>query len=282
MSKLTPVQQEQISSLGLYLQSVRKEQGRTVEEVATQIFIRPALLQALELADLDALPEPVFIQGFIRRYGDVLGLDGNELARQFEVSLVSVLPNPGQAQSGRMEGVVAKADKHRLKVITEATPPNPTDGRGGVMLLGGVALVAAVGAGIWAIAPMVTASLSNRPAALETSAPPVDTSENQAEPTATAEVVPAASEAPITVDVNLTGDAWMRVTMDGEVIYEGILANGTAETWTAETELTITAGNAGAVMVSFNGEGETPMGDPGSVQSQTFTPDSTPTPAETQ
>ena len=97
MSKLTPAQQEQLSSLGLYLQSVRKEQGRSAEEVATQIFIRPALLKALELGDLESLPEPVFIQGFIRRYGDALGLDGYVFAQQLDITLVSVLRYACQA-----------------------------------------------------------------------------------------------------------------------------------------------------------------------------------------
>ncbi|MDA0265773.1 MAG: DUF4115 domain-containing protein [Cyanobacteria bacterium] len=271
MSKLTPAQQEQLSSLGLYLQSVRKEQNRTAEEVATQIFIRPAMLQALELADIESLPEPVFIQGFIRRYGDALGLDGRELAQQFDATLVSVLPNPEQAKSGEVEGVVAKADQYRLKVVTEATPSIRAAGGRVGLWLGGVALVAAVGVGIWAMVPLVTASLSSRPAASDPPDPIAEaTPVESPEPVETA---PVAQALPITVNVNLTGDAWMRVTVDGEVTYEGILANGTAETWTAQDELTITAGNAGAVMVSFNGNAETPMGKPGAVQSQTFTPD---------
>ncbi|NJN22802.1 MAG: DUF4115 domain-containing protein [Leptolyngbya sp. RL_3_1] len=282
MNKLTPAQQEQLSSLGLYLQSVREEQNRTAEEVATQIFIRPALLTALELADSDSLPEPVFIQGFIRRYGDALGLDGSALAQQFDLTLVSVLPNPEQAQSGQVEGVVAKADQHRLKVVTEAPGGASIRGKGVALALGGMAIVAVVGVGIWVIAPLVTASLSSPPTASGTNDPDdnVPSVVAEAEPSEPIPAPPAVDAAPITVEVNLTGDAWMRVTADGEVTYEGILANGTAETWTAETELTITAGNAGAVMVSFNGAGETPMGNPGSVQSQTFTPNGVP--VETQ
>jgi cytoskeletal protein RodZ len=283
---LTPVQQEQLSSLGLYLQSVRKEQNRTAEEVATQIFIRPALLKALELADIESLPEPVFIQGFIRRYGDALGLDGNELAQQFDLTLVSVLPNPDQAKSGEVDGVIAKADQHRLKVVTEAAGGSPINGKGVALALGGIAIAAVVAVGVWVLPPMITASLSNRPTASETPETP-DPDEDtpvaaEAESSEPLETASAVDAAPITVDVNLTNDAWMRVTADGEVTYEGILANGTAETWTAETELTIMAGNAGAVLVSFNGASETPMGNPGSVQSQTFTSDGTPTSLETQ
>ncbi len=281
MSKLTPAQQEQLSSLGLYLQSVRKEQNRTAEEVATQIFMRPALLEALEVADIESLPEPVFIQGFIRRYGDALGLDGRELAQQFDTTLVSVLPNPEQAKSGKVEGVVAKADQHRLKVIKPATPTNRanTSFWPGRLFLGGVALVVAVGVGIWAIAPLVTASLSNRPVASE---PPESTSEPTPVAPEAVEPTPVVNAAPITLNVSLTERSWMRVTADGEVAYEGTLANGSTETWTAQAELIITAGNAGAVMVSFNGEPEVAMGNRGAVQSQTFTPGGTAAAVEAQ
>ena len=154
--------------------------------------------------------------------------------------------------------------------MTEAAPVNRNSGPGVGVLLGGLAVAAVVGAGVWAIAPFVTNS--NRPAVSETTESPAA----EAAPEA-----PASGEAgdgdaaPITVDVNLTGDAWMRVTADGEVAYEGTLATGSNETWTAEGELTITAGNAGAVLVSFNGASETPMGNPGTVQSQTFTPEGT-------
>ncbi len=90
MSKLTASQQEQLVNLGLYLQQVRQEQGRTLEDIAAQIFIRPVLLQALEEGNAKALPEAVFVRGFLRRYGDALGLDGMALSRQFETAPIGV------------------------------------------------------------------------------------------------------------------------------------------------------------------------------------------------
>ncbi|MEM1311752.1 MAG: helix-turn-helix transcriptional regulator, partial [Cyanobacteria bacterium P01_H01_bin.153] len=77
-------QQEQLNSVGAYLRDLRKEKGTTIDEVANQIFIRPALVEAIETGDWESLPEPVFVQGFIRRYADYLGLNGKEVASQFE------------------------------------------------------------------------------------------------------------------------------------------------------------------------------------------------------
>ncbi|MHC5720932.1 MAG: helix-turn-helix domain-containing protein, partial [Nostoc sp.] len=37
-------------------------------------------MEALEEERFEELPEPIFVQGFISRYGDALGLDGNALS----------------------------------------------------------------------------------------------------------------------------------------------------------------------------------------------------------
>jgi cytoskeletal protein RodZ len=279
---LTPAQQEQLSSLGLYLQSVRQEQGRTVDEVATQIFIRPALLQAVEAGNGDTLPEPVFIQGFIRRYGDALGLDGSEIAKQFEPTAVSVLPDPLAAQAG-MDGVVSKQEQHKLKVLSqvESRPGNNSALPWGI-LGGGLVLLAIAGGGLWALLgsggdrPRLnlaqqdgeTLSEVNEATADPTTEPEESAAEEPEPATTTAEPT-----APVTVAVSLTGDSWLQVTADGEQVYEGILRTGTQETWTAQNELTIATGNAGAVQLSYNGADQAPMGEPGGIERVSFTAD---------
>nr|WP_199339529.1 helix-turn-helix transcriptional regulator [Nostoc sp. FACHB-892] len=62
------------------MRQVRQEKSICIEEIAAQTLIRAGVLQALEEQRFEELPEPIFIQGFIRRYGDVLGLDGNALS----------------------------------------------------------------------------------------------------------------------------------------------------------------------------------------------------------
>lgn len=290
MSNLSPTQQEQLLNVGTYLQGVRENQGRSVDEVATQIFIRPALLRALEAGNWDILPEPVFVQGFIRRYADALGLDGKAIAQEFEPTPVAVLPDPKQATNG-VDGVIHQQDKHGLKVLAKAEPtPSITTRRTrsvngakvGAWLSSLVALVL-VGGGIWAISQSgVLQSLGG--SGVESPPPEADESDVASpEEAAPAEAVPteapesaATTDAPITVSVTLTGDSWMRVSADGEEIFEGILPSGTAETWTAESELALTSGNAGAVQLSLNGATAIPLGEPGTVRRLTFTPDTSP------
>jgi cytoskeleton protein RodZ len=94
VANLAPTQVEQLQRIGAHLRTVRQEQGLSLDILANQIFIRPALLQALETGREDQLPEPVFIQGFIRRYAEALGLDGKAIAQEFVVSPPSMVPSP--------------------------------------------------------------------------------------------------------------------------------------------------------------------------------------------
>jgi Domain of unknown function (DUF4115) len=68
----------------------------------------------------------------------------------------------------------------------------------------------------------------------------------------------------------LTADSWVRFEVDGKTEFEGILTEGTQKTLTAEKEITVRAGNAGAVSVSLNNGKLEPMGDLGAVEEKTF------------
>lgn len=64
----------------------------------------------------------------------------------------------------------------------------------------------------------------------------------------------------------------MEVIVDGQRVYEGILAPGTQRTWTAKQKLVMRAGNAGGVLVAVNGTQPKPMGQAGAVEEAVFSP----------
>ncbi|MEO1093913.1 MAG: RodZ domain-containing protein [Cyanobacteria bacterium J06638_28] len=294
MNKVSPAQQEQLQTIGAYLQDVRREQDKSVDDIANQTFIRPPLIKAIEVADWEALPEPVFIQGFIRRYADALGLDGLAIAKQFEATPVAVLPQAKLANRGGLDGVVAPQDRHGLKVLSKAetarsatTVAQRTTGAWKGWL--GIPAIALVVAGsVWAVTQNMprTASLTpattteatdvptEEPETAEVSESPTVAEDNSASPS---ETTPAGgTSAPITFQVNMEGDSWMRVIADGSEVYEGTLTTGAQQSWTAQNELQVRVGDAGAVLYSFNGSSETPLGEPGRVSNLTLTPDTDP------
>lgn len=93
---LNQEQKQQLQEIIEKLRELRIEKSILLEEIADQTHIRLAYLQALELFRFEELPEPIFIQGFIRHYADYLGLDGSVWANKFTVSFPPIVSESNQ------------------------------------------------------------------------------------------------------------------------------------------------------------------------------------------
>ena len=71
------------NKIGTYLQQHREAKHLTLEQVAEHTGIREPYLAALEEGDFHKIPGDVFIRGFLRNYGNYLGLDGNGLVEAY-------------------------------------------------------------------------------------------------------------------------------------------------------------------------------------------------------
>lgn len=284
MAKLAPTQIDQLQSIGAYLSQVRQQQGLALDVLANQIFIRPALLQALETGQGAELPEPVFIQGFIRRYAEALGLDGQAIAKEFQVTPVEVLPTPDLLTQADVNGAVESAPPASVSVpksVPKSAPPakvRRSDRNSPLPLLLSLAALATVlglGAwGIWGRSNGPSQANNNAPIA-ETTPEPAAPAPVEPDPVEPAEADPSeALEAPVVVSANLSDRAWLSVVADGENVYEGVAESGFEETWTAEESLVFRTGNAGGVELSVNGDRAATLGNDGAVRTLTFTPES--------
>ncbi|HIK44489.1 MAG TPA: helix-turn-helix domain-containing protein [Leptolyngbyaceae cyanobacterium M65_K2018_010] len=240
--------QQQLSELGALLRAAREQQGHTLAAMASQTLIRTSLLAAIEAGDLDSLPEPVYIRGLIRRYGDALHLDGDTLASQFFTPLRVQRHSWKESPAAQLRPLhlyvtyflVLLAAVSGLSYLLKRTIPEVT------------------------VLPPLDPLNS-----VETAAAPAD---NEARAPLT-EAEPAEPQAPIEVKMTLTAQSWLRVTADGSTQFEGILQPGDTRLWTADQALTIRAGNAGGVMVSFNNRQTEALGQPGMVKEVTYSAD---------
>lgn len=96
MTKFSAPQQNQLAQIGAFLRDNREKQEKSLEDIAIRTYIRPQLLNGIETGDPDLLPEPIFVQGFIRRYAEALGINGIELSRQFTVDSIPSTPRPAR------------------------------------------------------------------------------------------------------------------------------------------------------------------------------------------
>ncbi len=290
MSNTNYTQAEQLKRIGEQLQQTRELQGIALDHVALKTYIPLRLLQAIEDGDLARLPEPVFVQGFIRRYADLLGLDGIDISRQFpvdvplvpvidrltEVELSDPLPptDPTPIPEPPSQPAVI-ADQKFGKVLRQFWP---------WMIAGGAALVvlAAAIAGLRrsqpspSVNPPVSPTGASSPlthrspeptsspsltAALQTSPQPT------VSPTAAATAAP---DKPVQVALKTTDRAWVEVVVDGKTVFSGTLQKGEQKAWTATQSLTVVSGNAGAVQLSHNNGSARAMGKPGEVKKARF------------
>jgi cytoskeleton protein RodZ len=68
---------------GSNLQRVRLEKSLTLEDVTQETRISRANLRAIESMTYERLPADIFTKGQIALYGNFLGLDGRQIAKQF-------------------------------------------------------------------------------------------------------------------------------------------------------------------------------------------------------
>jgi cytoskeleton protein RodZ len=272
-------QLEQLKAIGTFLGEVREEEGRTLEDIAAKTYIPLRLLKALEAGQEQVLPEPVFVQGFIRRYGDALGLDGNELSKRFPVNSVPVIsaftahqesrtslpdPEPGAAYVPPATNVWQPAE------LPSSRPP--------YLLIGGIALIGLAGLLFGVILPRLkpSAPIATTPASqiIKPVTPTVSSSETSAaspEPSVAAIASPSDANSPVSINVKLTDRSWVQVVVDGAVEYEGILEKGAQQSWSGQESIVISSGNAGAVSVAFNKGAAKAMGKLGEVEEKTYT-----------
>ncbi len=71
------------TSIGATLRDARRRYGLEVREVEERTKIRARYIRALENEDWETLPAPAYVRGFLRTYGQLLGLDGDMLADEY-------------------------------------------------------------------------------------------------------------------------------------------------------------------------------------------------------
>jgi cytoskeletal protein RodZ len=281
---LNEAQQQQLKEISKYLVQVREEQSIRIEEVAAKTHIRLYFLQALDAGKFEELPEPVYIQGFIRRYADILGLDGQALANSFTVH-----PAPLESQS------------EPKKSATKTNRPIPLFiPYLGLLAVAAIALIYILNPKLISQSlakkqePTVTKTQKTNPSLLTTEplaqkpdSVVTDTQQTTPSPTATSLTnsqnplptdTPAATLSPtpngnLAVTLELQGKSWLQVKADGKTEFIGELSKGERRTWTAKKQLTVRSGNAGAVLVSVNEQPAKPLGINGVVKEVTYTPE---------
>lgn len=255
MSKnnLTSKQQKQLQNIGVSLQQMREERHISLDTVAQKTLISQRLLRAIETGDAAELPEPFYIQALVSKYARAIGADTIKFVVE---SADSETATAKQSQDRRSYGFNFQLRSLHLYLL--------------YILL----VVVSVG-GITALIerPVIV----NQPPEDSPVLVPEEQLENttqvsQPQTTSSPQFISQSSNSEaVSVGINLQERCWLKVMVDGKVAFEGILPQGTQRQWTGKKEVTIRAGNAGGVVISFNNQQQQILGAPGQVEEITYT-----------
>lgn len=75
---------ENEGKVGGMLHDARLKKGLKIADIAKELYIRPAYLEAIESSNYDEIPEPPYGVGFIRSYAEFLGLNSSRVVQLFK------------------------------------------------------------------------------------------------------------------------------------------------------------------------------------------------------
>jgi len=293
--------------LGKKLELQREMLGFSLEEIERNIHIRSHYLEAIEAGNLDGLPSPVQGRGMLQNYAAFLGLDVEPVLLQFADGLQAQL---AEKQAARPVSSETRSSRRWINLSMRRY-------FSGDWILGAFLMVALAAFIIWGAirissfqssptpvetVPSIAEALQNTPEVLLSEIPavsdtqlptPIETdlspgivenlTEQLPEETAPETPFPPIIDAPVQIYVSVLQRAWMRVTVDGDIEFEGRVVPGSVYTFSGEFQIELLTGNGAALQVFFNETDLGVLGVYGEVVYRVFTPEGVllPTPTST-
>jgi len=276
--------------IGQALHQHRELLGLKLEDIERQTRIRMHYLQALEAGNLDVLPSPVQGRGMLNNYAAFLGLDPDPLLLKFADGLQARLTarrGPRVGQPGPRSAEFTPYGEGRSASWRRFLSSDLLFGSAlGIGLLlfvvWGAIRISALGSEEQpdSTAPAIVDVLAPEDTATPTSTPGTPgaeiTPENNPEPNGEATLFPEIqlplNENAVQLYIVVRQRAWMRITVDGTLEFEGRVIPGNAYTFSGEDTIELLTGNGSALQVFYNQTDLGPLGLFGEVVQRTFTP----------
>jgi cytoskeletal protein RodZ len=303
-SELEPesVAVEELKPSGTIFQEIGKELsqrreilGISLADIEQHLHIRLHYLKSLEAGKVDNLPSLAQGRGMLSNYARFLELDSEAMLMRF-----------ADAQQARREERVAPQGSSKGFSRRPQVPSKPSALKRLLtpdLLVISLVILVFFGFAIWSAAQVnaistqqkkitppsiaqvllitpsetVNASTALPEGAMNT---PIDETETTAEVPSNEEpaAVPTLDNLPLQVYVVASQRAWMRITVDGKVIFDGRVMIGNAYAYSAKKTLQLETGNGAAVQVYFNQKDLGKLGTVGQVINLVFTQDGMVTP----
>jgi len=269
-------------SIGEQLNTARREQGLSIDEIAEQTRIGRRFIAALEQNDYAVFPAEFYALNFLRQYSDALGLRSEDLVDVLRQELATVKDKPkefaqqpvGVGSHGLLEAAYEKIQRWIVEFAAN---------RSKAMVASALLLVGLAGwwyVGQSQIVAVVAPDDSAGSEAGSNAEPGTDArGSGVPQPTPTRSTTPASAQAvtpaeparssssgPFAVQLRASGEVWVRMIVDGGSPQQAILQVGNQRTVQARERVQLTVGSAGAITLVVNGQEQGPLGALGEVR----------------
>ncbi|MDP8262867.1 MAG: DUF4115 domain-containing protein [Candidatus Ancaeobacter aquaticus] len=258
------------------LKRTREEKGINIEDVSKHTKIRVKILVSIESGDYEAVASPTYLKGFIKLYSKYLGLDTKQImsdyADLFQNNIERYFVTPGK---------VKDTEKTWSESMLDKFPTMEFDMRKFIFVVS-VVLCILIGTISFFVVKKIMTVASDRPRQpakemtkqksdlilpmlkKQTSqniigevknerlvAPAVSGVAQINVPSHPAEAVPK-REQELHLTAEISQDVWLRIKIDGQLVFEDTLKNGEKETWKAKKSIEVRMGNAGGISLTLN------------------------------
>jgi cytoskeleton protein RodZ len=289
------------TEIGHKLQIQRELMGLNLGDVERHTHIRMHYVQALETGDISHLPSPVQGRGMLSNYATFLGLNTEVILLRFADGLQADLydrqaarqtttPSPSHQEAGRIP-----ARPSQLKRLFSID-----------LFAGGFLIIFLLGFSIWgavrisklhssqepsSTAPPVSEILLSTPDHRRSGTPSLTPGNvvsisptvinNTSIITGTVQIIitetpvvvgstPGSINAPIQIYVVAKQSAWVRITVDGKIAFQGRVVPGSAYSFAGNDRIELLTGDGASLQVYYNQQNLGQLGSYGQVVNRIF------------
>lgn len=261
--------------IGKQLRERRELISLTIDEVERHTHLRSVFVKALEEGSFEKLPSPVQTRGMLLNYANFLDLDADKILLRF-----------ADALQARRREKYAETPREKIQTQVNASIPWLRTFVAGDLIFGVTMIAVLVALAIWGVGSLVNAEDEAQPTVIpfveafevESPTPTLELTFVAVEdPSLATSVDENSSQAP-TPDINANvvvnlfalERVFIRVSVDGELVFEGRMAPRESKVFQAENQVVVLTGDGSALRITYNGQDLGLMGGAGEVINRVY------------